>query len=103
MKVAYWPGCVSRGFTPELHGSMAQVAPLLDIELVELDRAACCGAGKRPFTHGCGRSRSLADTPRPWRAGAAIIGAEARDSLTPCDGGASIRCSRNRRARHSNP
>ena len=30
MKVAYWPGCVSRGFTPELHGSMAQVAPLLD-------------------------------------------------------------------------
>ena len=24
MKVAYWPGCVSRGFTPELHGSMAQ-------------------------------------------------------------------------------
>ena len=36
---------VSRGFTPELHGSMAQVAPLLDIELVELDRASCCGAG----------------------------------------------------------
>jgi succinate dehydrogenase / fumarate reductase cytochrome b subunit len=45
VKVAYWPGCVSRGFTPELHGSMALVAPLLDIELVELDRAACCGAG----------------------------------------------------------
>ena len=45
MKVAYWPGCVSRGFTPELHGSMALVAPMLDIELVELDRAACCGAG----------------------------------------------------------
>jgi succinate dehydrogenase / fumarate reductase cytochrome b subunit len=45
MKVAYWPGCVSRGFTPELHGSMVKVAPLLDIELVELDRAACCGAG----------------------------------------------------------
>jgi len=45
MKVAYWPGCVSRGFTPELHGSMAKVAPLLDIELIELDRANCCGAG----------------------------------------------------------
>jgi len=45
VKVAYWPGCVSRGFTPELHGSMAKVAPLLDIELVALDRAACCGAG----------------------------------------------------------
>ena len=45
MKVAYWPGCVSRGFTPELHGSMAKIAPLLDIDLVELDRASCCGAG----------------------------------------------------------
>ena len=45
MKVAYWPGCVSRGFTPELHGSMEKVAPLLDIALVELDRASCCGAG----------------------------------------------------------
>jgi len=45
MKVAYWPGCVSRGFTPELHGSMAKIAPLLDLELVELDRASCCGAG----------------------------------------------------------
>jgi succinate dehydrogenase / fumarate reductase cytochrome b subunit len=45
MKVAYWPGCVSRGFTPELHGSMEKVAPLLDIELVELDRACCTGAG----------------------------------------------------------
>jgi succinate dehydrogenase / fumarate reductase cytochrome b subunit len=45
MKVAYWPGCVSRGFTPELHGSMAKVAPLLEIELVELDRACCTGAG----------------------------------------------------------
>jgi len=45
MKVAYWPGCVSRGFTPELHGSMARIAPLLDLELVEIDRGACCGAG----------------------------------------------------------
>ena len=45
MKLAYWPGCVSRGFTPELHGSMALVAPKLGLELVELDRATCCGAG----------------------------------------------------------
>jgi succinate dehydrogenase / fumarate reductase, cytochrome b subunit len=45
VKLAYWPGCVSRGFTPELHGSIAKVAPLLDLELVELDRANCCGAG----------------------------------------------------------
>ncbi|HEV2723104.1 MAG TPA: CoB--CoM heterodisulfide reductase iron-sulfur subunit B family protein [Thermoleophilaceae bacterium] len=45
MKLAYWPGCVSRGFTPELHGSMHLVAPKLGLELVELDRANCCGAG----------------------------------------------------------
>jgi succinate dehydrogenase / fumarate reductase, cytochrome b subunit len=45
MKLAYWPGCVSRGFTPELHGSMDLVAPKLGLELVELDRANCCGAG----------------------------------------------------------
>jgi succinate dehydrogenase / fumarate reductase, cytochrome b subunit len=45
VKLAYWPGCVSRGFTPELHGSMALVADRLGIELVTLDRAACCGAG----------------------------------------------------------
>src|SRR3954453_304769 len=45
LKLAYWPGCVSRGFTPELHGSMALAAERLGIELVELDRANCCGAG----------------------------------------------------------
>ncbi len=56
MKVAYWPGCVSRGFTPELHGSMAKVAPLLDIELVELDRANCSGARRdRRAQPGAGR------------------------------------------------
>ena len=45
LKLAYWPGCVSRGFTPELHGSMALAAERLGIDLVELDRANCCGAG----------------------------------------------------------
>lgn len=44
-KVAYWPGCVSRGFTPELHGAMALVAPKLGLELVQLDRGSCTGAG----------------------------------------------------------
>ena len=64
MKVAYWPGCVSRGFTPELHGSMAKVAPLLDIELVELDRAACCGAG---------RAREGLPWPQATRLGGCLI------------------------------
>jgi succinate dehydrogenase / fumarate reductase, cytochrome b subunit len=45
VKLAYWPGCVSRGFTPELHGSVDLVAPKLGLDLVQLDRANCCGAG----------------------------------------------------------
>jgi succinate dehydrogenase / fumarate reductase, cytochrome b subunit len=45
LRLAYWPGCVSRGFTPELHGSMELVADRLGIELLMLDRANCCGAG----------------------------------------------------------
>ena len=45
LRVAYWPGCVSRGFTPELHGSMELVAERLGIELVMLNRANCCGFG----------------------------------------------------------
>ncbi len=45
LTLAYWPGCVSRGFAPELHGSMDLVAPKLGIELRALDRANCCGAG----------------------------------------------------------
>src|SRR4029079_2712227 len=44
LKMAYWPGCVSRGFTSELHGSMGLVAERLGIELVQLARANVCGA-----------------------------------------------------------
>ncbi len=73
MKVAYWPGCVSRGFTPELHGSMASVAPLLDIELVELDRACCSGAGVIAE-----HSQELADTlnARTFALAQAVQGAD---------------------------
>src|SRR3954464_13610420 len=61
--MAHWPGCVSRGFTTELHGSMGLVAERLGIELVELDRANCCGAGVIAEHH-----QELADTlnPRPF-------------------------------------
>ena len=45
IKVAYWGGCVSRVFTPVVHGSMAWVAEKIGIELVTLDRANCSGAG----------------------------------------------------------
>src|SRR4026209_2835428 len=45
LKIAYWPGWVSRGFTTGPHGSMGLVAERLGIELVELARANFCGAG----------------------------------------------------------
>src|SRR3979490_699521 len=84
MKVAYWPGCVSRGFTAELHGSMAKVAPLLDIELVELDRACCTGAGVIAE-----HNQELADTlnARTFALAQQVDGAELRKSIGPtCQG-----------------
>jgi len=73
MKVAYWPGCVSRGFTPELHGAMELVAPKLDLELVQLDRGSCCGAGVIAE-----HNQELADTlnARTFSLAQAVDGAE---------------------------
>ncbi len=45
MRVAFWPGCVSKGACPELYQSITRVAPLLGLELVELYEASCTGAG----------------------------------------------------------
>jgi succinate dehydrogenase / fumarate reductase cytochrome b subunit len=45
MKYAFYPGCVSRGGTPELYGSTIAVAEKLGIELEEIVGAACTGAG----------------------------------------------------------
>jgi succinate dehydrogenase / fumarate reductase cytochrome b subunit len=45
MRFAYFPGCVAKGNCPELYQSTARIAPLLDIELVELKEAPCSGAG----------------------------------------------------------
>jgi succinate dehydrogenase / fumarate reductase cytochrome b subunit len=45
VKYAFWPGCVSRGAAPELYKSTLAVAAHIGIELVELDAAACTGAG----------------------------------------------------------
>jgi len=45
MKVAFWPGCVSKGACPELYVSMQKIAPTLGLELLELTEAPCTGAG----------------------------------------------------------
>ncbi len=89
IKVAYWPGCVSRGFTPELHGSMAKVAPLLDIELVELDRANCCGAGVIAE-----HNQELADTlnARTFALAQAVDGAEMMMNICSTCQGAQREC-----------
>lgn len=45
MKVAFWPGCVSKGACPELYVSTRKVCDALGIELHELTEAPCTGAG----------------------------------------------------------
>jgi succinate dehydrogenase / fumarate reductase cytochrome b subunit len=89
IKVAYWPGCVSRGFTPELHGSMAKIAPLLDIELVELDRANCCGAGVIAE-----HNQELADTlnARTFALAQAVEGADLMMNICSTCQGAQTEC-----------
>jgi succinate dehydrogenase / fumarate reductase cytochrome b subunit len=45
LKYAYFPGCVAQGACRELDRSTKALARKLDIELIELKRAACCGSG----------------------------------------------------------
>ena len=45
MKYAYYPGCVAKSSAPELYTSTALIAQKLEVELVELTAASCCGAG----------------------------------------------------------
>jgi succinate dehydrogenase / fumarate reductase cytochrome b subunit len=45
VKVAFFPGCVSKGACPELYVSTQAIAEPLGLELNELVSAPCCGAG----------------------------------------------------------
>ena len=45
MKFAFYPGCVARGAAPELYKSTMMVVDKLGIELEEIEKAACTGAG----------------------------------------------------------
>ena len=45
MMFAFYPGCVARGGTPELLSSSMAVLKALDIEVEELTKAGCTGAG----------------------------------------------------------
>ncbi len=44
MKVSYYPGCSLEGTAVDYAKSIQAVAPLLDVELAELDDWNCCGA-----------------------------------------------------------
>lgn len=45
MKVAFYPGCVSKGACPELYVSAQAIADPLGLQLEELTEAPCTGAG----------------------------------------------------------
>jgi predicted TIM-barrel fold metal-dependent hydrolase len=45
LKYAYFPGCVAKGSAREVEDAMRSVIEALDIELVEMPGASCCGAG----------------------------------------------------------
>ncbi|MBI3803786.1 MAG: CoB--CoM heterodisulfide reductase iron-sulfur subunit B family protein [Nitrospirae bacterium] len=45
MKYALFPGCASKGATPELYTSTMKVVGRLGIDIVELEAFNCCGAG----------------------------------------------------------
>jgi succinate dehydrogenase / fumarate reductase cytochrome b subunit len=45
VKVAFYPGCVSKGACPELYVSAKAIAEPLGLELEELTEAPCTGAG----------------------------------------------------------
>ena len=42
---AYYPGCVAEFSSKELNATTKALAPLLDIELLPMPAATCCGAG----------------------------------------------------------
>ena len=42
---AYYPGCVAEFSSKELNSTTKALAPLLDIELLPMPAATCCGAG----------------------------------------------------------
>ena len=44
-KVAYYAGCLASLSAKELDSSTRALAPQLDLELVDMPKATCCGAG----------------------------------------------------------
>lgn len=45
LRYAYFPGCVAQGACRELDTSTKAISKVLEIELIELKKASCCGSG----------------------------------------------------------
>ncbi len=77
MKVAFYPGCVSKGACPELYVSAKLIAEPLGLELHELESAPCTGAGVLSE-----QNRDLADALNGLTL--AMAEAEGADLMTIC-------------------
>ena len=77
MKVAFYPGCVSKGACPELYVSAKLIAEPLGLELHELESAPCTGAGVLSE-----QNRELADALNGLTL--AMAEAEGADLMTIC-------------------
>ena len=44
-RFAYYPGCIAEFSSKELDATTKALAPMLDIELLPMPAATCCGAG----------------------------------------------------------
>ncbi len=77
MKVSYYPGCSLEGTAVDYAESIAAVAPLLDVELAELEDWNCCGASA---AHSISHALALDLPVRNLR----IAAQAGRDLVVPC-------------------
>jgi heterodisulfide reductase subunit B len=77
MKVSYYPGCSLEGTAADYAASIAAVAPLLDLELAEIEDWNCCGASA---AHSIDRHLALALPARNL----ALAEAAGLDVVVPC-------------------
>ena len=77
MKVTYYPGCSLEGTAVDYSASIAAVAPLLDVELVELFDWNCCGASS---AHSLNHRLALSLPARNL----ALAEQAGRDVVAPC-------------------
>ncbi|MBM4274697.1 MAG: disulfide reductase [Deltaproteobacteria bacterium] len=77
MKVSYYPGCSLEGIALDYAASIAGVAPLVNVELMELEEWNCCGAtAAHSISHALALDLPARNLDLAQRAG--------RDLVAPC-------------------